>query len=208
MELSDLDALYNGCTFGQAWHPNKESVWCKVFTDSELELMEYREDLEYYWIDGYANDISWQQACVLAEDVIKNFDDLASEKKATFYFTHSGTNLKMVAFLGLFEDSEKLRHDNYDKMRDRLWKTSTFNSFGANTAFVLQTCDDSGPKIGFYLNERLTRIPNCSQDWCDYQEFKQIVRKRVQVCDNDALCQVSADEDTDAILASAADDRF
>jgi multiple inositol-polyphosphate phosphatase/2,3-bisphosphoglycerate 3-phosphatase len=47
---------------------------CQLFSDSELQMMEYREDLEYYWQDGYGFDINYQQACVLMKDVIENFE--------------------------------------------------------------------------------------------------------------------------------------
>lgn len=57
--------------------------------------------------------------------------------KAVFYFTHSGTILKFLTHLGLYKDSDSLRHDNYHKHIERLWKTSKIDSFASNIAFVL-----------------------------------------------------------------------
>lgn len=68
--LDDIDALYNGCTFGQAWKPKVPSPFCKVFTEHELELMEYREDLEYFWVDGYGFDVTQKIPCVIMLDVL------------------------------------------------------------------------------------------------------------------------------------------
>ena len=44
ISLDDLEAVYVGCVFGQAWNPAKTSPWCNVLTDDELSIMEYRED--------------------------------------------------------------------------------------------------------------------------------------------------------------------
>ena len=48
--------MYVSCNFDQAWAPRKLSPWCALFSDKSLEAMEYREDLEYYWIDGPGRD--------------------------------------------------------------------------------------------------------------------------------------------------------
>ncbi len=67
-----------------------------------------------------------------------------SSKRGTFYFTHSGTILKFLAFLNLYRDLEPLTSDNYDRLKDaRLWRTSRIDAFGSNVAFVLKSCDNT-----------------------------------------------------------------
>ncbi|XP_023323343.1 multiple inositol polyphosphate phosphatase 1 isoform X3 [Eurytemora carolleeae] len=75
LTISDLDKIYVSCNFDQAWKPRKLSPWCTLFSDKALEIMEYREDLEYYWIDGPGNEISSSPACVLLKDVLNNFQN-------------------------------------------------------------------------------------------------------------------------------------
>ena len=43
ISLDDLEAVYVGCVFGQAWNPDKTSPWCNVLEDEELSVMEYRD---------------------------------------------------------------------------------------------------------------------------------------------------------------------
>jgi len=43
----------------------------------------------------------------------------------------------MLGLLGLYKDEHKLKHDNYFKMENRLWRTSKIDPFGSNIAFVL-----------------------------------------------------------------------
>merc|ERR1719471_611401 len=67
--------------------------------------MEYREDLDYYWVDGPGYPVTAAQSCPLMKDLLETF--LAGQtRKGTFYFSHSGAILKFLAFLGLFQDTE------------------------------------------------------------------------------------------------------
>ena len=119
---------------------------------------------------------------MLIKDVIKQFDQ--DEEKATFYFSHSGTLLKFQAFLGLSEPKTSPRADNMDQHIS--WNTSEMDSFANNIAFIkLSSCD----KIGMIVNERLTQIPNCSELWCSYEEFKAIFDKSVTKCDLQSICK-------------------
>merc|ERR1719369_2108688 len=106
LSIDDLDAMYVACNFEQAWKPSKHSPWCSVFNTEQLKIMEYREDLEYYWVDGPHFPVTYEQACVLLADVYLNFLNVTkesmNEEKGIFYFTHSGTLLKLLAFLEVF----------------------------------------------------------------------------------------------------------
>ncbi len=204
LTLNDVDALYNGCVFGQAWRPDTPSPWCQVFSQTEMQILEYREDLEYYWQSGYGYDLSHRQACVLVRNVLENFENVTrgtdDEENGIFYFSHSGAILKFLSYLGLYKDEEPLRHDNYDRMGDRLWRTSNFNSFGSNVAFVLQECTENaeiGYRVGLFVNERLVAIPGCGgQLWCQYETFARIFEES-KTCVLEDLCAVEEDEEMD-----------
>jgi hypothetical protein len=38
-----------------------------------LQVFEYAEDLEYYWIDGYGYNITYRQACPPIKDMMQHF---------------------------------------------------------------------------------------------------------------------------------------
>ncbi len=209
LTLKDIDTLYNGCVFGQAWNPASPAPWCQVFTQEELDMLEYREDLEYYWQDGYGYDLSRRQACVLARNVLENFENvtrgISGEENGVFYFSHTGAILKFLSHLGLFRDDQPLRHDNYEAMRtSRKWRTSLFNSFGANVAFALQQCSSTF-KVGLFVNEKLTVIPGCAEElWCDFGHFSRIFQDS-RDCDLKELCSL---EDPEEEEEAATDDIF
>jgi multiple inositol-polyphosphate phosphatase/2,3-bisphosphoglycerate 3-phosphatase len=121
-----------------------------------LDMLEYREDLKYYWKDGYGYKINTEQACVLVKDAMDNFRNITmggitgkEEQNGIFYFTHSGTILKLLSYLGLYKEEIneqtghrlELRHDNYNKMKDsRNWRTSFIDPFASNVGLVLKKC--------------------------------------------------------------------
>ena len=180
------------------------SPWCRVFTDHQLSVMEYREDLEYFWIDGPGFDINGDQACVLVNDALKTFQNIAAgnnQSRGTFYFSHSGTLLKLLAFLNVFEDQEQLRSDNFKQMDRRQWRTSKIGPFGGNVAFVLQKCDDEY-KIGLYVNEVLTTIPGCD-DWCPLTRFLSLF-PLLEQCNFHEMCDKPEDED----IFNVPDDKY
>ena len=173
VSLTELDMMYLMCNFDTAWTPVLTSPWCRVFSDQELRVMEYREDLEYFWLDGPGHAINSEQACVLVKDMVDTFTGITEgreDKRGSFYFTHSGTILKLLAFLKVFEDSEPLRSDNFHKMQNRNWRTSEIGPFGANIAFMLQRCE-SDFKMALFVNEKLTKLPGCEEEWCPFGVF-------------------------------------
>ena len=146
--------------------------------------MEFREDLEYYWVDSFGHNINFKPACVLLNDVIEKFESENSQD-IILYFSHSGAILKLLAFLGIDKPKEDLKHDS--NIRKRLWTSSKIDSFASNIAFVLlKPCN----KIGLLINESLTPICDGEEKlWCDFDEFKQKFTK----CDFEQICDISND---------------
>jgi len=194
LTISDLDIMYVMCNFDLAWQPSKNSPWCNMFPRQGLQLMEYREDLEYFWVDGPGYPVTAQQACVLAKDMMDTFRNISMGMVATkgsFYFTHSGTILKLLTFLKVGLDGSTLRSDNVMEMEDRGWRTSILGPFGANVAFVLQKCETESDqlewRIGLWVNEILTLIPGCEEVWCKMEDFLEAF-PQIENCDFDTVC--------------------
>lgn len=158
LTLEEITILYTTCAFETAWNNGTLSEWCVLFDLEDFKVLEYREDLDYYWKDGYGFKINWEQACPPFADALKffreygsNLDNTMEYRKVQAYFSHSGANLKMLARLGLFNgdnpvdggtgspsQSLEIRHDNFEEMKDIYeWRTSQIDFMGSNIAFVL-----------------------------------------------------------------------
>ena len=205
VSLTELDMMYLMCNFETAWRPAVTSPWCRMFSDQELRMMEYREDLEYFWLDGPGHRINSEQACVLVRDMVDTFTGIAEgreDKHGSFYFTHSGTILKLLAFLKVFNDPEPLRSDNFHKMENRKWKTSDIGPFGANIAFVLQRCE-SDYLMALFVNEKLSKLPGCEEEWCPLSTFIQN-NPQLKSCNFSNICR----KNDSTVEYSVPDDKY
>ena len=182
LTLEELDLLYVTCNFDLAWRSGPGAgPWCDLFTKEQLEVMEYREDLDYYWVDGPGYPVTAAQSCPLMKDLLETFS-AGQTRKGTFYFSHSGAILKFLAFLGLFQDTEPLLSDNFDKMRDqREWRTSKIGPFAGNIFFVLVddfvglSCNaNDDVRVLMFVNEVETPIPGCEEP-CSMAQMREMV---------------------------------
>jgi len=80
LTLSEIDTIFVSCVFSQAWQPKKGSAVCQILDDEEVEILEYREDLEYFWQDGYGFDVNAQPGCVLIKDFLAGFEKIVKVK--------------------------------------------------------------------------------------------------------------------------------
>lgn len=186
----DAHLMYTICAFETAWNKHKNvSPWCSLFNRNTLHYMEFAEDLEYYWIDGYGYDITYKQACPALIDMFDHIDPYSMHSNATFYFTHSGTILKFLAHLGLYKDGEHLTH--LDANKPRQWRTSAIDAFSSNIAFILYECNDE-PKVLTLHQERVVRIPGCpeNEDLCSLKVMKRVFKDSIERCDFNDMCDI------------------
>ena len=76
LTLAEIETIFVSCVFSQAWRPARGSAICQILDDDEIQILEYREDLEYFWQDGYGYDINTRAGCVLMKDVFENFQQV------------------------------------------------------------------------------------------------------------------------------------
>ncbi len=184
---------YTMCRYDKALYYGQLSPWCAAFSNSDLLVLEYVDDLLYYYKDGYGYDINWMQACNPVVDVATYFNSIVlgatSKPYGIFYFSHSGAMAKLLARWGLYKDAMAPTASNFAFMSGRQWSTSRMQNFGVNMVFVLFRCELNTYKVQLYVNERLTHIPGCAGDTCLFSEFAAIVQPIIETCDLDAICE-------------------
>ncbi|CAH1401394.1 unnamed protein product [Nezara viridula] len=191
LSFDTLHLIFTACAFETAWFPQSFSQWCSPFEKKDIEVMEYFEELKYFWRDGYGYDINHEQACPLLRKVTDFFMDKAGPK-AIFYFTHSGTLLKTLSHIGLYKDDFKLTHDIDLKLRQkRNWNVSKMNSFGNNLIFVLFSCED-GEKLLSLHQERPVILSGCpKEELCPFLTVRKIMPASAEYqCDFTRICSL------------------
>ena len=182
--------MYVMCGFETAWHKNSESPWCRIFSLDEFKVLEFADDLEYYWNDGYGYKLSYEQACPALRDVFNFF--MADEGLAvSVYFSHSGTILKLLALLGIAKEDQHLTHDLFSLYAEnRAWRTGVIDTFASNIAFVLYNCS-GGPSILFMHQERPLHLPGCPMNVpCPLSTMKALYPDQEEECQFETLCSM------------------
>nr|XP_022917214.1 multiple inositol polyphosphate phosphatase 1-like [Onthophagus taurus]XP_022917215.1 multiple inositol polyphosphate phosphatase 1-like [Onthophagus taurus] len=188
LTVSDLHSMYVTCAFESSWSNRRRSPWCIPFDIETIKVLEYAEDLKYYWVDGYGYDLTCNQACPAFNDM---FNFINSEEKypnALFYFTHSGSLLKMLCHLGIYRDHNQLLANNFEENKNRQWKVSKIDPFGNNLAFILYTCNGT-KKVLTMHNENIIRLPACPKsDFCDVKTIEDYYKNSL-TCGFDEMCE-------------------
>ncbi|XP_059483647.1 multiple inositol polyphosphate phosphatase 1-like isoform X2 [Neocloeon triangulifer] len=198
LTILDIEIMYQTCAFESAWNENgTASPWCAVFSKENLQVLEYSSDLKYFWNDGYGYEINHEQACPMIQDMLANFKNASRathHAKGVFYFTHSGALLKVLAHLGLYRDKEPLQHHNFDQHKSsRLWRVGRIDSFAANLAAVLYSCE-STPKVLFLHQEQPVVVKGCPSEapyLCPLQQLEELFPS----CQFDQICKLPDSKD-------------
>nr|XP_023025072.1 multiple inositol polyphosphate phosphatase 1 [Leptinotarsa decemlineata] len=188
LTLDDIVLMYEMCGFETAWNKKSKSPWCSPFTVDNLKVLEYAEDLKFYWQDGYGYELTYKQACPAFADMMTFMQSRIRFPRVTVYFSHSGTILKMLAHLGLYKDEEVLTAKNYEHMSGRKWRTSLIDSFGSNIAFVLYGCGSENKLLTLH-QENIIRLPACPDtDLCDINKIEEFYLQSFESCDFNSIC--------------------
>ncbi|XP_050442312.1 multiple inositol polyphosphate phosphatase 1-like isoform X2 [Adelges cooleyi] len=184
--LEQLETIYESCRQVRATNPTSTPVWCTVFVQEDLKVLEYMDDLGWYYSFGYGCPIHEKIACHMLKQLKDSFKEKAGGRgpKGVFHFAHRSNMIVTAVMLGVAKDIKPLTYDNMDEMKDRNWRTSKLNPFGANMTAVLCDCGNGEMKVSFYINEVLTRIELGDGSTCDLcswelveKNFDEVIQK-------------------------------
>ncbi|XP_050350969.1 multiple inositol polyphosphate phosphatase 1-like [Nymphalis io] len=170
--VADTYNLYELCRFHRSWSPNLRSPWCSFFTNEDLEVMEYRDDVRHYYRNGYGSEVNANLGTSALKDLYENFENatLNRGKNIVSYFTHDTMFEMVISALGLYKDTEPL-HGSY-RNANRLWRTSEIAAFSTNLIAVLFKCQEQGDdmyRVQFLINEKPAHL--CPEEGCTWKQF-------------------------------------
>lgn len=130
-----IDTIFDMCRYDQAWSSQKDSAWCAAFTPEHVNVLEYLEDLKYYYKSGPGSEVNSNIMCAAVKDMLSAMkrDD---GPKVTAYFTHASAIQLFLTALGYSKNSNPLRADNYSQMKYRKFRTSIWSPLAGNLAVI------------------------------------------------------------------------
>lgn len=193
ISLNDVELMYDMCRFDKAWNPEKISAaWCVGFDTDDLKVLEYAEELKYWYKNGYGSQLNTVTACPLMKNLVniftRNEEESSNLPVAYFYFSHSEAVLPFLSLLGLYKDKEILKHDNYRQVQDRHYRTSKIGTFSNNVVFVDLKCQEKNYVMTLHQG-KVVKMPECSSEYCEMEEFKSIYQSAIS-CPIEEICSV------------------
>lgn len=135
LHANQVEDIWDMCRYDQSWFLQEDSPWCAAFTPEHVKVLEYLEDLKYYYKSGYGSSLNNNIMCGAVQDLMSNLKNNGTPNVVA-YFSHASAVQLMLTALGYAKDGESLRADNYDQMKNRKWRTSVISPFASNLAVV------------------------------------------------------------------------
>lgn len=172
-----VELIWDICRYEQSWYIEQLSAWCASFTKTHVAVLEYKEDLFYYYKAGYGNVVNENLACSAMVDMLKHLQSRTGPQVVAS-FAHSTNIQLMIAALGVFRDQMPLRADNFYQQKRRQFRISRIDPFSANLAAIAYDCDDvEKRKVMFFLNERPLELDWCRVGLCDWSKVEEKYQK-------------------------------
>ncbi|CAA2998354.1 multiple inositol polyphosphate phosphatase 1-like [Olea europaea subsp. europaea] len=188
---------------------------CALFSPSQVDLLEWADDLELFILKGYGNSLNYRMGVPLLEDVIQSMEKAINAREglvpgsyemARLRFAHAETLLPFSCLIGLFLDGSEfeliLREHPLQlppkPPQKRIWHGSTVAPFAGNNMLVLYSCPDNNSSKYFVQvlhNEHPIRLPGCeNSDVCPFEVFKERIAAPHLKHDYTALCNMESDQ--------------
>lgn len=138
----EVSTLVNLCRFEQIWNINGTSPMCAAFSFANHQVLEYFEDLHFYYRLGYGHATEFRTLfegiyCRLTQDLLGFLQSTdPNDHTAKLYGGHTAMMQLILVTFGLFEDEVPLARHNFAQQIFRQWKTSRISPKGSNLAVV------------------------------------------------------------------------
>ncbi|KAJ8665110.1 hypothetical protein QAD02_006772 [Eretmocerus hayati] len=190
INLKTLLLIYDACRYEKSWfEPDRLAAWCAAFTEEDIEVLEYHEDVGCYYYSGPGRKINGDVGCPPLREMHKSFRRLERkrdvEPKGIFYFAHTVTLQTAFRAFDIGINPVPLVGTNYEAMRNRVYKTSLLGPFAGNIISVFYRCNDSKVphRVQIFVSERVWTTEGCDDGVCDWQVLKKKYQKTVDECD-------------------------
>ncbi|XP_030560735.1 multiple inositol polyphosphate phosphatase 1-like [Drosophila novamexicana] len=200
----DIKLMYDMCRYEQAWQVDRTSVWCGAFLPEHVTVMEYAEDLKYYYGSGYGFEENTRFNCRAVQDMLSRLSSPVSPHVVA-YFAHSTGLQTLLTALGINKDDIPLRADNYDSMTSRRWKTSLLGPFAGNFVAVKYDCpaELEKEKVVFFLNQNAVDLDWCKVGLCNWSDVLEKYKTISEANCDEYYCRSGAPGVRASMLVSA-----
>lgn len=135
----DVRTVWDFCKFEQGWDPTTPSPWCAAFSIANNAVMDYLEDLEYYYGMGYGGDVPLytNMNCHIMQELLQFLESSnPTDHLARVFSSHSRPLQLFLVTLGVFDGDAPLHRHNFAQQTFREWRSSLIAPMGSNLSIV------------------------------------------------------------------------
>ncbi|KAJ6646430.1 Multiple inositol polyphosphate phosphatase 1 [Pseudolycoriella hygida] len=155
--------LWEICNFEQLWYSNYPAPFCGAFSPFNNLMLEYFEDLDYYYNAGFGGPrrLFENLNCPLIQDLLGFLDTSDTTENVRIYSTHSTAFQLFLVTLGVFGNDVPLTASNFAQQANRQWRSSLHTPMAVNIAAIRYNCLNGDNDVLFLMNEQPLLIPGC-----------------------------------------------
>lgn len=137
----EVETLAILCRFEQIWDMNATAPLCAAFSVANHQVIEYWNDLYYYYRWGYGRRdyrrLYQNLPCHLIQDML-NFlrSNNPNDQRARIFGAHLPSLYLTLVSFGTFEEENPLSRHNFAQQAFRLWRSSIITPMAANLAVI------------------------------------------------------------------------
>ncbi|KAJ1929267.1 PHOsphatase [Tieghemiomyces parasiticus] len=205
----DLVPLYDLCSFSWAGSETPPSI-CQLFTMKDLQLLEYRDDIENYVNYSHGDEyipnsaipqinhrLSWPLLDYLyqamkrvtkehQEQLQNPWPKKPVSPRSTFYFAHARLIMLLLTTLHLYKDDVfSLVDPTEQQILGRRFISSAISPMAANIGFELWYHESGSYHLRFTHNEQVV-VPeyeacNAQSGYCKFEELFKEIRSKYEL---------------------------
>ncbi|OBA28504.1 acid phosphatase, partial [Hanseniaspora valbyensis NRRL Y-1626] len=190
LSSSDASLLFSWCAY--EINVAGYSPMCEVFTQKELVLNAYYDDLSSFYSDGPGNPLVKSIGSIFLNASTTLLKDPPSEYSAYLSFAHDVNLQHMMAAVGLF-DTGVLMNSTFE-YRNTVYKKSWMTPMGARFILENYECNNSS-YVRYVINDAVVPVPNCSSGpgfSCEINDYYQYTEDRMSnITDFATACNIT-----------------
>lgn len=116
-----------------------DHAWCAPFSVAHHHLLEYADDLFYFYTSGYGvpnQRLIRNLPCGLAQDLLNHLQS-TNEQRVRIFVSYAQEFQSLLVTLGLFRDVWPIHRHNYAQQFTRNWKTSLLTPTATNLGVII-----------------------------------------------------------------------
>ncbi|KAG4078988.1 hypothetical protein HA402_001643 [Bradysia odoriphaga] len=176
LKANEVEMFATICEYDQVFNLSAPSPLCGAFSVANYQILEYYQDLDFYYRSGYGfsnyRRLFENLPCFLMQDLLSFIQSNdVDDHKAKIYNTNGTPLMIMLVTFGAFQDNVPLTRHNFAQQNQRLWKTSLISPMATNLAVMRYDCADGDNDVLFLYNEKPLIIPGCQPNGLCKQSF-------------------------------------